>query len=135
MAEVFAQAADELEGIDAAILAAGVGRYGPVESYPLADWEETLATNLTGPFLCASRDTAPTQERGRRDRRGLLGRGEARLSSAGRLQRVEIRTMGLMQGLAGEVVDDGIKVCTVVPGSILTLRRAIGRGEARGYGE
>src|ERR671916_2587003 len=50
---VFTQAADELEGIDAAILAAGVGRYGPVESYPLADWEETLATNLTGPFLCA----------------------------------------------------------------------------------
>src|SRR5687767_6099277 len=50
---VFAQAADDLEGIDAAILAAGVGRYGPVESYPLADWEETLATNLTGPFLCA----------------------------------------------------------------------------------
>ena len=28
--------------------------------------------------------------------------------------------MGLMQGLAGEVADDGIKVCTVVPGSILT---------------
>ena len=50
---VFAQAADELEGIDAAILAAGIGRYGPIESYPLADWEETLATNLTGPFLCA----------------------------------------------------------------------------------
>src|SRR5215213_9305680 len=51
--EVFAQAADELEGIDAAILAAGVGRYGPIESYPLADWKDTLATNLTGPFLCA----------------------------------------------------------------------------------
>jgi NADP-dependent 3-hydroxy acid dehydrogenase YdfG len=28
--------------------------------------------------------------------------------------------MGLMQGLAGEVTDDGVKVCTVVPGSILT---------------
>jgi NAD(P)-dependent dehydrogenase (short-subunit alcohol dehydrogenase family) len=28
--------------------------------------------------------------------------------------------MGLMQGLAGEVATDGIKVCTVVPGSILT---------------
>jgi 3-oxoacyl-[acyl-carrier protein] reductase len=51
--QVFTQAADELEGIDAAILAAGVGRYGPIELYPLADWEETLATNLTGPFLCA----------------------------------------------------------------------------------
>jgi NAD(P)-dependent dehydrogenase (short-subunit alcohol dehydrogenase family) len=28
--------------------------------------------------------------------------------------------MGLMQGLAGEVAGDGIKVSTVVPGSILT---------------
>src|ERR671914_685586 len=51
--EVFARTADELEGIDAAILSAGVGRYGPIESYPLTDWEETLAINLTGSFLCA----------------------------------------------------------------------------------
>src|SRR5215207_6970632 len=49
----FAQVADELEGIDAAILSAGIGRNGAIESYPVSDWEATIATNLTGPFLCA----------------------------------------------------------------------------------
>ena len=51
--DAFARVASELGGIDAVILAAGIGRSGPIESYPLADWNATLATNLTGPFLCA----------------------------------------------------------------------------------
>jgi NAD(P)-dependent dehydrogenase (short-subunit alcohol dehydrogenase family) len=121
VAEVFAQAADELEGIDAAILAAGVGRYGPVESYPLADWEETLATNLTGPFLCA-RAAIPHL---RRNGGGAIvavssGAGKQGYPQLGAYSASKFGLMGLMQGLAGEVVDDGIKVCTVVPGSILT---------------
>jgi NAD(P)-dependent dehydrogenase (short-subunit alcohol dehydrogenase family) len=121
VAEVFAQTADELEGIDAAILAAGVGRYGPVESYPLADWEETLATNLTGPFLCA-RAAIPHL---RRNGGGAIvavssGAGKQGYPQLGAYSASKFGLMGLMQGLAGEVADDGIKVCTVVPGSILT---------------
>lgn len=121
MTEVFAQAADELEGIDAAILAAGVGRYGPVESYPLADWEETLATNLTGPFLCAKAAIPQL----RRNGGGAIvavssGAGKQGYPQLGAYSASKFGLMGLMQGLAGEVADDGIKVCTVVPGSILT---------------
>ena len=121
MTEVFAQAADELEGIDAAILAAGVGRYGPVESYPLADWEETLATNLTGPFLCAKAAIPHL----RRNGGGAIvavssGAGKQGYPQLGAYSASKFGLMGLMQGLAGEVADDGIKVCTVVPGSILT---------------
>ena len=121
VAEVFAQTAGELEGIDAAILAAGVGRYGPVESYPLADWDETLATNLTGPFLCA-RAAIPHL---RRNGGGAIvavssGAGKQGYPQLGAYSASKFGLMGLMQGLAGEVADDGIKVCTVVPGSILT---------------
>jgi 3-oxoacyl-[acyl-carrier protein] reductase len=119
--EVFAQAADELEGIDAAILAAGVGRYGPVESYPLADWEATLATNLTGPFLCAKAAIPHLRQNGG----GAIvavssGAGKQGYPQLGAYSASKFGLMGLMQGLAGEVADDGIKVCTVVPGSILT---------------
>ena len=119
--EIFAQAADELEGIDAAILAAGVGRYGPVESYPLADWEETLATNLTGPFLCARAAIPHLRKNGG----GAIvavssGAGKQGYPQLGAYSASKFGLMGLMQGLAGEVADDGIKVCTVVPGSILT---------------
>jgi NAD(P)-dependent dehydrogenase (short-subunit alcohol dehydrogenase family) len=118
---VFAQAADELDGIDAAILAAGIGRYGPVESYPLTDWEETLATNLTGPFLCAKAAIPHL----RRNGGGAIiavssGAGKQGYPQLGAYSASKFGLMGLMQGLAGEVADDGIKVCTVVPGSILT---------------
>jgi NAD(P)-dependent dehydrogenase (short-subunit alcohol dehydrogenase family) len=117
----FAQAADELEGIDAAILAAGVGRYGPIESYPLADWEETLATNLTGPFLCAKAAIPHLRKNGG----GAIvavssGAGKQGYPQLGAYSASKFGLMGLMQGIAGEVADDGIKVCTVVPGSILT---------------
>jgi NAD(P)-dependent dehydrogenase (short-subunit alcohol dehydrogenase family) len=119
--EVFAQAADELEGIDAAILAAGVGRYGPIESYPLADWEETLAINLTGAFLCAKAAIPHL----RRNGGGAIvavssGAGKQGYPQLGAYSASKFGLMGLMQGLAGEVAEDGVKVCTVVPGSILT---------------
>jgi NAD(P)-dependent dehydrogenase (short-subunit alcohol dehydrogenase family) len=119
--EVFAQVADAVEGIDAAILAADAGRYGPVESYPLADWEETLTTNLTGPFLCAKAAIPHL----RRNGGGAIvavssGAGKQGYPQLGAYSASKFGLMGLMQGLAGEVADDGIKVCTVVPGSILT---------------
>jgi NAD(P)-dependent dehydrogenase (short-subunit alcohol dehydrogenase family) len=118
---VFAQVADELEGIDAAILAAGVGRYGLIESYPLADWEETLAVNLTGPFLCARAAIPHLRKNGG----GAIvavssGAGKQGYPQLGAYSASKFGLMGLMQGLASEVADDGIKVCTVVPGSILT---------------
>jgi NAD(P)-dependent dehydrogenase (short-subunit alcohol dehydrogenase family) len=118
---VFAQAADELEGIDAAILAAGIGRYGPIESYPLADWEETLATNLTGPFLCAKAAIPHLRRNGGGSIVAVSsGAGKQGYPQLGAYSASKFGLMGLMQGLAGEVADDGIKVCTVVPGSILT---------------
>jgi NAD(P)-dependent dehydrogenase (short-subunit alcohol dehydrogenase family) len=118
---VFAQAADELEGIDFAILAAGVGRYGPIETYPLADWEETLATNLTGPFLCAKAAIPHLRKNGG----GAIvavssGAGKQGYPQLGAYSASKFGLMGLMQGIAGEVAADSIKVCTVVPGSILT---------------
>ena len=119
--EVFAQAADELEGIDAAILSAGIGRYGAIESYPVADWEATIATNLTGPFLCAKAAIPHLRARGG----GAIiavssGAGKQGYPQLGAYSASKFGLMGLMQGLAAEVADDGIKVCTVVPGSILT---------------
>jgi NAD(P)-dependent dehydrogenase (short-subunit alcohol dehydrogenase family) len=117
----FAQAAETLGGIDTVILAAGIGRNGPVESYPLADWEATLATNLTGAFLCAKAAIPHLRKRGG----GAIvavssGAGKQGYPELGAYSASKFGLMGLMQGLAGEVAADGIKVSTVVPGSILT---------------
>jgi 3-oxoacyl-[acyl-carrier protein] reductase len=121
VATVFDRAAAELEGIDALILSAGIGRNGPIESYPLADWQATIATNLTGPFLCAQAAIPHLRRRGR----GAIvavssGAGKQGYPDLGAYSASKFGLMGLMQGLAGEVGGDGIKVSTVVPGSILT---------------
>jgi 3-oxoacyl-[acyl-carrier protein] reductase len=119
--ELFARAAAELGGIDAAILAAGVGRYGPVEDHALKDWEATLATNLTGPFLCAK---AAIPHLRRRSGGAIIavssGAGKQGYPQLAAYSASKFGLMGLMQGLAAEVAADGIKVSTIVPGSILT---------------
>lgn len=119
--DTFARAANAFEGIDAAILSAGIGRNGPIESYPIADWEATLSTNLTGPFLCAKAAIPHLRRRGG----GAIvavssGAGKQGYPQLGAYSASKFGLIGLMQALAAEVADDGIKVCTVVPGSILT---------------
>lgn len=117
----FAQAAEACGGIDAAILSAGVGRYGPIESFPLADWEATIATNLTGPFLCAKAAIPHLRTRGGGSIVAVSsGAGKQGYPDLGAYSASKFGLMGLMQGLAGEVAADGIKVSAVVPGSILT---------------
>src|SRR5262245_60696553 len=51
--DAVARAVAHFGGLDGLILNAGIGRYGPTEQYPLADWRATLDTNLTGAFICA----------------------------------------------------------------------------------
>jgi 3-oxoacyl-[acyl-carrier protein] reductase len=119
--EAFDRAATILGGIDAAILSAGIGRFGPVASYALADWDETIATNLTGPFLCAKAAIPHLRQRGGGHIIAISsGAGKQGYPQLGAYSASKFGLMGLMQGLAGEVGDDGIKVSAIVPGSIIT---------------
>lgn len=121
VAAVVRRAVAELGGVDALVHAAAVGLYGPVETYPLADWQETLATNLTGLFLC-SRAVLPAL----RARQGgaiiaiASGAGKQGYANLAAYAASKFGVIGFMQSLAAEVGDAGIKVSTVVPGSILT---------------
>lgn len=121
VAGVMAVANEAFGGVDVLIHAAGVGLYGPVESYALADWERTLATNLTSAFLL-SRAVIPSM----RARGGgaivavASGAGKQGYPSLAAYAASKFGLIGFMQSLAGEVAADRIKVCTVVPGSILT---------------
>jgi 3-oxoacyl-[acyl-carrier protein] reductase len=111
----------ELGGVDVLVAAAAIGRYGPIESYPLADWQATLATNLTGVFLCTKAVLPVMRERGGGSivaiASGAARQGYPNLAA---YAASKFGLLGLMQSLAEEVRDDGIKVSTILPGSIAT---------------
>jgi 3-oxoacyl-[acyl-carrier protein] reductase len=121
VARVVAQAQDAFGGVDVLVHSAGVGLYGPVEGYSLADWQRTLNTNLTGAFLL-SRAVIPHM-RGKGGGAIIAvasGAGKQGYPSLAAYAASKFGLIGFMQSLAGEVGPDGIKVSTVVPGSILT---------------
>ncbi|MGH2558640.1 MAG: SDR family oxidoreductase [Thermomicrobiales bacterium] len=118
---VVALAGKAFGGIDVLIHAAAIGLYGPVDTYALADWDRTIATNLTSAFLL-SRAVLPSM----RARGGgaiiaiASGAGKQGYPTLAAYAASKFGLIGFMQSLAGEVSGDGIKVCTVVPGSIMT---------------
>ncbi|MDQ2654765.1 MAG: SDR family oxidoreductase [Chloroflexota bacterium] len=117
----FAQAAEELGGIDAVLLAAGIGRFGNVAAYSQEDWDATLATNLIGPFVCAKAAIPYLQARGGGHIIAISsGAGKQGYPGLAAYSASKFGLMGFMQGLAGEVGPDNIKVSTIVPGSIMT---------------
>ncbi len=121
VAGVVERTVGELGGVDVLVAAAGVGLYGPVEEYRLADWEATLATNLTGLFLCARAVIGPMRQRGG----GAIvavgsGAGKQGYANLAAYSASKFGMIGFMQALAAEVGEVGIKVSTVLPGSIAT---------------
>lgn len=111
----------EVGGLDFLINSAAVGLYGPVETYSLEDWRQTIATNATGVFLCCRAVLPLLRQRGGGQiitiSSGAGKRGYANLAA---YSTSKFAVMGFMESLAEEVGPLGIKCTTVVPGSILT---------------
>ena len=142
IATVVARAVVEFGGVDVLVAAAAVGLYGPVESYQLADWQTTLATNLTGVFVSARAVLGPMRERGGGAIVAIAsGAGKQGYAGLAAYSASKFGLLGFMQSLAAEVGDEGIKVATVVPGSILTgfagadaeAKRAAAQAEGKKY--
>ncbi len=120
--EMYASAEEGLGGpVDLLVNNAGVEAPFELADLPLAEWERVLSVNLTGPFLCAKAAIPHLRQNGG----GAIvavssGAGKQGYPQLGAYSASKFGLMGLMQGLAAEVADDGIKVCTIVPGSILT---------------
>ncbi|CCF85728.1 SDR family oxidoreductase [Nitrolancea hollandica] len=111
----------EFDGLDFLINSAAVGLYGPVETYSLEDWRQTIATNVTGVFLCCRAVLPLLRKRGGGQiitiSSGAGKRGYANLAA---YSTSKFAVMGFMESLAEEAGPLGIKCTTVVPGSILT---------------
>ncbi len=111
----------EFGGIDFLINSAAVGFYGPVETYSLEEWRQTMDINVTGVFLCCQAVLPLLRQRGGGQiitiSSGAGKRGYANLAA---YSTSKFAVMGFMESLAEEAGPLGIKCTTVVPGSILT---------------
>ena len=117
--DALAQVAAAWGGIDVVINSAGLHRGGKVDSLAMADWDATLAANLTGP-LNVVRAALPHMTHGGSivnvgavvGFRGFPGDSCYGASKAG--------LAGLTHVMAAELARRGIRVNLVVPGFVMT---------------
>jgi 3-oxoacyl-[acyl-carrier protein] reductase len=108
----------QLEGIDILINNAGIGIHGSVDSYKLKDWNATLETNLTGPFLFCRAVVPIMREKGEgRIINVLSGAARNGIANLSAYCASKFGLLGFTESLGLEVRNDGIQVCSAIPGS------------------
>ncbi len=122
--EVEALAARVLERygrIDILVNNAGLGHFGPVDELPVEQFDEMLAVNLRGPFLC-TRAVVPTMKKQGRGTivnvasvAGLVGNPNLSGYNASKFG-----LMGFSEATMLELRHAGIKVSVICPGSVAT---------------
>ncbi|CDM23823.1 SDR family oxidoreductase [Castellaniella defragrans] len=109
-----------LGGLDVLVNNAGIaGPTGAVETISRADWDRTLAVNITGQFLCA-RQAIPLL---RQSPAGVilnLSSAAGHLGFAGRSAYAASKwaVVGFTKTLAIELGKDGIRVNAILPGAV-----------------
>jgi 3-oxoacyl-[acyl-carrier protein] reductase len=114
-------AVEAFGGLDVLVNNAGVGRFGAVEELSVADWDQVIATNLSGVFYCSRQAIPRLRERGGGwiiNIGSLAGKnaftgGAAYVASKHGL-------VGFTESLMQEVRHDGIRVSSIMPGSVAT---------------
>jgi len=120
VAAMFELVDQKLGGLDVLVNNAGMaGPTGAVETLSLADWERTLAVNITGQFLCV-RQAVPRLRKGREPSiinlasiAGHLGMARRAPYSASKWA-----VVGFTKTLAIELGGDGIRVNAILPGAV-----------------
>ena len=108
----------QLDTIDILINNAGIGIHGAIEGYPLKDWNATIETNLTGPFLF-SRAVIPIMKAQGSGRiiNVVSGAGRNGIAGLGAYCASKFGLVGFTESLGLELRNDGIQVCAAYPGS------------------
>jgi len=133
---LFAEVQQRLGGLDVLVNNAGIaGPTGPVETLSKADWDRTLAVNITGQFLC-TRLAVPLLK----ESRGVivnLSSAAGHLGFAGRSAYAASKwaVVGFTKTLAIELGPFGIRVNAVLPGAVEGPRiRAVIDAKAQSLG-
>jgi hypothetical protein len=120
VASLFEMVDQKLGGLDVLVNNAGIaGPTGRVETLSLADWERTLAVNLTGQFLCV-RLAVPRLRLGANPSIINLASVAGHLGMPGRAPYSASKwaVVGFTKTLAIELGSDGIRVNAILPGAV-----------------
>jgi len=120
VAALFEVLDQKLGGLDILVNNAGIaGPTGGVETLSLADWERTLAINLTGQFLCV-RAAVPRLRQGSGASIVNLSSAAGHLGMPGRSPYSASKwgVVGFTKTLAIELGGDGIRVNAILPGAV-----------------
>jgi 3-oxoacyl-[acyl-carrier protein] reductase len=93
----------------------------PFDQIPLAEWEQVLRVNVTGPFLC-SRAVLPLMRRNKFGRIINMASGAVTLGRPNYLHYIASKSalVGMTHSMARELGPDGITVNAVLPGATFT---------------
>ncbi|HBC04188.1 MAG TPA: SDR family oxidoreductase [Aequorivita sp.] len=107
-------------GIDIVIANAGLGHFGSVEDISIEQWEETIDTNLSGPFysLKASVEQLKKNKGYFITISSLAGTNFFKGGSAYNASKFGLT--GFTQAVMLDLRDQGVKVSTIMPGSVST---------------
>ena len=120
VAALFEQVDSQLGGLDVLVNNAGIaGPTGGVETLSLADWERTLAVNITGQFLC-TRLAVPRLRQGNNPCIINMSSAAGHLGMPGRsaYSASKWAVVGFTKSLAIELGPEGIRVNAILPGAV-----------------
>jgi 3-oxoacyl-[acyl-carrier protein] reductase len=118
---LFDHAVAELDVVDVLVNNAGVGGFAPVPEMSIEQWRQILETNLSGVFYCCREAIPHLRRRGGGwiiNISSLAGRNTFAGGAAYNASKFGLE--GFTEALMQDVRHDGIRVCSIMPGSVNT---------------
>lgn len=106
--------------LDVLIANAGIGHFGSIESLTIAQWQETIDTNLTGVFY-SIKASLPLLKKSKGYIITIASLAGTNFFAGGSAYNAsKFGLVGFTQALMLDVRNDGVKVTTIMPGSVAT---------------